>query len=269
MTIDPTMELARRIRIHSLEMVHKVNASHIGSCLSIADLLAVLYEKILLFKSDDPKFVERDRFILSKGHAAAALYAVLSEKGFFPVHLLDEYCQNGSILAGHASHYVPGVELSTGSLGHGLPVACGIALSGKRQKSSYRSFVLMSDGELDEGSNWETILFAPQHKLDNLVVIVDYNKFQGFGAVKDVIDLDPMVDKWCAFNWAVREIDGHDCNEIEKALKAIPFEKNKPSVIIANTVKGKGVSYMENTLAWHYKSPDSEQLKQALEELRA
>jgi len=262
-----TKELARKIRIHALKMVHRANASHIGSCLSIADLLAVLYETTLQYKADNPQYLDRDRFILSKGHAAAVLYAVLAEKGFFPIQQLNDYCSNGSMFAGHASHHVPGVELSTGSLAHGLPVACGIALAGKRQNSTFRSFVLMSDGELNEGSNWEAILFAPQHKLDNLVAIVDYNKLQGFGAVKDVIDLDPIVDKWKTFNWSVREINGHDHCEIEKTLKAVPFEKNKPSIIIAHTIKGKGVSYMENTLAWHYKSPNSEQLKLALEEL--
>jgi transketolase len=194
-----TIELAKIVRIHALEMVHKANSSHIGSCLSIADLLSVLYEKALKVDVSRPQWKERDRFILSKGHAAAALYAVLARKGFFPLQRLDAYCQNGSILAGHASHYVPGVELSTGSLGHGLPVACGMALAGKRQLKAYRVFALMSDGELNEGSNWEAILFAPQHQLDNLVAIIDFNKMQGFGSVKDVIDLDPVVDKWRAF----------------------------------------------------------------------
>lgn len=234
----------------------------------MADLLAVLYGKILRIDAANPKWAERDRFILSKGHGAAILYAVLAEKGFFSKELLNTYYQNGSFLAGHAnSHNVPGVEVSTGSLGHGLPIGCGMALAGKRGNKPYRVFVIMSDGELDEGSNWEAILFAPQHKLDNLVAIVDYNKIQSFGTVSEVLDLDPLADKWLSFRWAAREIDGHNYKQIESTLESIPFEQGKPSVIIAHTVKGKGVSFMENQLAWHYKSPDDKQLAQALAEL--
>jgi len=266
--IDPISLLAKEIRAHALMMVHRTNASHIGGCLSMADLLAVLYSGILCLDPETPKWAERDRFILSKGHGAAILYAVLAEKGFFQKELLNTYYQNGSSLAGHAnSHGVPGVEVSTGSLGHGLPIGCGMALAGKRGNKPYRIFVMMSDGELDEGSNWEAILFAPQHKLDNLVAIVDYNKIQGFGTVSEVIDLEPLADKWRAFRWAVREIDGHNYKQIESTLRSTPFEPGKPSVIIARTVKGKGVSFMENQLVWHYKSPDDKQLAQALAEL--
>ncbi len=261
-------ELARVIRAHALRMVHKTKASHIGSCLSIADILAVLYSQILRINPSLPAWPERDRFILSKGHAAAILYAALAERGFFPLEQLDTYCQQGAKLSGHVtSHGVPGIEMSTGSLGHGLPVGCGMALAGKRAAKSHRVFVLLSDGEFDEGSNWEAILFAPQHHLDNLVAIVDYNKIQSFGAVKEVVDLDPLADKWRAFRWAVREVDGHDYSQIERTLKSVPFESGKPSVMIAHTIKGKGVSFMENRLAWHYKSPDTEQLAQALNEL--
>jgi transketolase len=236
----------------------------------MADLLAVLYGKILRVDPGHPNWVERDRFILSKGHGAAILYAVLAECGFFPKKWLDTYYQDGSVLAGHVtSHGVPGVEVSTGSLGHGLPVGCGMALAGKRANMPYRIFVMLSDGELDEGSNWEAILFAPQHQLDNLISIVDYNKIQSFGAVSEVLELAPLADKWRAFRWAVREIDGHDHAQIESALSSVPFEPGKPSVIIAHTVKGKGVSFMENQLAWHYKSPNAEQLAQALAELGA
>jgi transketolase len=262
--------LANRIRARALKMVHKANASHIGTCLSMADLLAVLYGKILRVDPAWPDWVERDRFVLSKGHGAAIYYAVLVERGFFPEEWLNSYCQNGSTLAGHVtSHGVPGVEVSTGSLGHGLPIGCGMALAGKREKKLYRVFVLLSDGELDEGSNWEAILFAPQHRLDNLVAIVDYNKIQGFGSVSAVMELDPLADKWRAFGWSVREIDGHDHAQIETALSSVPFESGKPSVIIAHTIKGKGVSFMENQLEWHYRSPNSEQLTQALSELGA
>jgi transketolase len=236
----------------------------------MADLLAVLYSKILHIDPTSPDWPNRDRFILSKGHGAAIVYAVLAERGFFPLEYLDTYCQDGSKLAGHiTSHAVPGVEVSTGSLGHGLPIGCGLALAGKRDSRPYRVFVMLSDGELDEGSNWEAILFAPQHQLDNLIVIVDYNKIQSFGSVKDVLELEPLADKWRAFRWAVRETDGHDYEQIEDVLTDVPFEPGKPSVIIAHTVKGKGVSFMENRLAWHYKSPNDEQLAQALAELRA
>jgi len=261
-------ELARAIRAHVLRMTHKANASHVGSCLSMADILAVLYGGMLRVDPARPDWADRDRFILSKGHAAAAVYAILAECGFFPKEWLDTYCQDGSRLAGHITHHgVPGVEVSTGSLGHGLSIGCGMALAGKRDGRPYRVFVMLSDGECDEGSTWEAVLFAPHHRLDNLIAIVDYNKIQSFGTVKEVLDLEPLADKWRAFRWAVREIDGHDCEQIEGALTSVPFEPGKPSVIIAHTVKGKGVSFMENQLAWHYKSPDDEQLAQALAEL--
>ena len=251
-------------------MVHSASASHVGSCLSIADILAVLYGGVLRVDAGRPNWPERDRFVLSKGHAAAALYAVLAECGFFPKEWLDTYCQDGSRLAGHVtSHGVPGVEVSTGSLGHGLSIACGMALAAKRDKRPFRVFALLSDGECDEGSIWEAALFAPHHRLDNLVAIVDYNKIQSFGTVKEVLDLHPLADKWRAFRWAVREIDGHDYAEIQAALAAIPFEPGKPSAVIAHTVKGKGVSFMENQLAWHYKSPNEEQLAAALAQVEA
>jgi transketolase len=238
-------------------MVYQAGASHIASCLSIADLLAILYGCILKV---DPKAKghQRDRFLLSKGHAAAALYATLAECGFFPIEDLDHYRQAGSLLLGHSSHCVRGVELSTGSLGHALPVACGLALAAKRDGRAERVFALLSDGELDEGSNWEAALFAPHHQLDNLTVIIDFNKIQSFGAVRDVLDLDPIGDKSKAFRWATREIDGHDLTQILSTLNSLPIETGKPSFILANTIKGKGVSFMEGKLVWHYKSPTAE-----------
>lgn len=266
-TYQETRKLAQQIRSQTLKMVHRANASHVGSCLSIADLLAVLYGQILKIDPANPNLPERDRFILSKGHATAILYAVLAERGFFPLELLETYCQDGSLLTGHVSHEVPGVEVSTGSLGHGLPIGCGMALAAKRDGESHRVFVLLSDGELDEGSNWEAILFAGHHLLDNLVAIVDYNKIQSFGNVKEVLDLEPLADKWQAFNWAVREIDGHNLEEIAHCFSQVPFEVGKPNIVIAHTIKGKGISFMENQLAWHYKSPNAEQLSQALTEL--
>lgn len=270
MAVDPeitTQELARRIRAHAVRMVHHANASHIGTCLSIADLLAVLYHSVLRVDPKQPKWPERDRFVLSKGHGAAAIYSVLAECGFFPPAMLNNYCDDGTCLAGHASHHMPGVDFSTGSLGHGLSLGCGVALAAERDGQSFRAFVQLSDGECDEGSTWEAILFAPHHHLDNLVAIVDYNKIQSFGTVKEVLDLEPLADKWRAFGWTVREIDGHDHAQIHAALHAVPFETGRPSVVIAHTVKGKGVSFMENKLAWHYKSPSAEQLAQALAEL--
>ena len=177
----------------------------------------------------------------------------LAESGFFPKEWLESYYLDGTRLAGHATHKgTPGFELSTGSLGHALPVACGMTLAGKRDGKDYRAFVVLSDGECDEGSNWEAALFAPQHELDNLVVIIDYNKIQSLGRVKEVIDLDPLADKWRAFSWGVRELDGHDLAALDDALSNVPFEQGKPSCIVAHTVKGKGVSFMEDKLLWHY-----------------
>ena len=236
----------------------------------MADLLAVLYGDVLRLRPQEPQWSGRDRFLLSKGHAAAIYFAVLAESGYFPVEQLDTYCKDGSCMGGHVMHEgVPGVELSTGSLGHALPVGCGMALAAKSDGLDHKVFVLLSDGELDEGSNWESILFAPHHKLDNLVAIVDYNKIQSFGTVKDVMELEPLADKWRSFRWAVREIDGHDHDAIRQTLREVPFEEGSPSVVIAHTVKGKGVSFMENLLAWHYRSPNAEQLSAALAEVEA
>jgi transketolase len=236
--------------------------------LSIADLLAVLYGTILHQKPGEPEWPNRDRFILSKGHACAALYAVLAESGFFPLEWLERFYQNGSPLAGHATHKdVPGVEVSTGSLGHGLPIAAGMALAAKRDGKSYRVFCLLSDGECDEGSTWEAALFAPHHRLDNLTAIVDYNKIQSLGSVKEILDLDPLAEKWRAFGWAAREIDGHDLTAISDALTQVPYESGRPTCIVAHTVKGKGVSFMEDKLLWHYRAPLGEDYPRALAEL--
>ena len=259
--------LATCIRVHALKMVHRAKSSHIGGSLSVADLLAVLYSRVLRVDPARPDWPDRDRFILSKGHACAAVYAVLAEQGFFPKEWLETYCLDGSYLPGHITWSVPGVEVSTGSLGHGLSIACGMALAGKWGGHPYRVFVILSDGECDEGSTWEAVLFASHHQLDNLIAIVDYNKIQSFGTVKEVLDLAPLSEKWQSFRWAAREVDGHDLEQIENALQGVPFQPGKPSCIIAHTIKGKGVSFMENQLAWHYKPPDDDQLRQALTEL--
>ncbi len=266
---DPDLKaLAHQLRVHSLKMTHRANASHIGSSLSMVELLAVLYGSILRVDPKLPDWPERDRFILSKGHGCAAYYAILAEMDFFPTEWLDTFYQDGSRLAGHATHSdVPGIEISTGSLGHGLSVSTGMALASKRDGRLYRIFCLLSDGECDEGSTWEPILFAAQHKLDNLIAIVDYNKIQSLGTVKEVIDLHPLADKWRAFGWAVHEIDGHNLDEIEASLKVVPYETGRPSCVIAHTIKGKGVSFMENKLLWHYRSPQGEEYQAALAEL--
>lgn len=262
-----TAVLARHIRARAVEMVARANASHIGGALSMADLLAVLYGEVLRVRAEEPRWPERDRFILSKGHSCTALYAALALRGFFPEEELKTYGRDGARLMAHISHKVPGVEFSTGSLGHGLPFGCGKALAANRLGQPWRVFVMLSDGELDEGSNWEAILFAPQHRLDNLTAIVDYNKIQSLGSVSEVLELGPLAEKFRAFRWAVREIDGHNHGEIRAALGALPWEPGRPNCLIAHTVKGKGVSFMENKLLWHYRSPNAEQLQQALREL--
>ena len=263
-----SVALGRRIRRDVLRMVHRANASHVGTCLSMADILAVLYSGVLRVDPRRPDWSERDRLILSKGHGGAALYAVLAERGFFPRAWLDDYCGDGARLAGHATHHgVPGVEVSTGSLGHGLALGCGMALAAQRAGGDSRTFVILSDGECDEGSTWEAALFAPHQRLENLVAIVDYNRLQSLGSVAEVLELEPLAEKWRAFRWSVREIDGHDHAALREAFAGIPYEPGRPSLVLAHTVKGKGVSFMEGELAWHYKAPDAAQLAVALAEI--
>ena len=260
-------DLATKIRANSLRMTHGGQSGHVGSMLSMADILAVLYESILRVKPESPDWPERDRFILSKGHGGGAVYAVLAEKGFFPKEWLKTYYKDNGKLSGHISHHVPGVEFSTGSLGHGLPVAAGMALAARHVDAKHRVFCLLSDGDCDEGSTWEAIMLASQHELSNLIAIVDYNRVQALGHVGDVIELEPFAQKMEAFGWAVREIDGHDYMQIEGALSDLPLEDSKPSFIIARTTKGKGVSWMENTVSCHYGAVNDQELAQALIEL--
>lgn len=261
--------LAKAIRRHALHMTHWGKSSHIGSVFSSADILAVLYAKVLKVDPANPKWADRDRFILSKGHAGAGVYAALAEMGFMPVETLRQHYQDGSILSGHISHKgVPGVELSTGSLGHGLPVATGIAYAGKLDRKSHRVVVLMSDGECDEGSNWEAILFAGHHQLSNLVVVVDYNKIQSLKPTEDTIGLEPFADKWRAFRWDVISVDGHDHAALEAAL-VVDSTRSKPLVLLADTTKGKGVSFMENSVLWHYRTAQGGEFAAALAELDA
>jgi transketolase len=260
-------QLAKEIRIHSLRMTNGGGGSHIGSIFSCADILAVLYGGVLRVDPIIPEAPDRDRFVLSKGHAGAGLYAALATRGFFPVERLQEHYQNGSELCGHVSHKLPGVDLSTGALGHGLSVATGMAYGAKLDDRPHRVFCLLSDGECNEGSTWEAILFAGHHHMDNLVAIVDYNKIQGLAPIGEVIELAPFADKWTSFGWGVQEIDGHSHTALNNVFDEIPFVSGKPSCLIAHTVKGKGVSFMENTVLWHYRIPRGAEFDAALAEL--
>jgi len=259
--------LAQLIRGYAVKMTNCRSSGHVGSSLSMADIVAVLYERVLRVDPANPRWPDRDRFILSKGHAAAGVYGALVEKGFFPREWVDTYYGDDGKLCGHISHHVPGVEFSTGSLGHGLPVAAGMALAAKRNKRGHRIFCLMSDGDCNEGSTWEAIMFAAQHGFDNLTAIVDANKIQALGKVTDIINMEPFAEKVEDFGWAVDEIDGHDFDQIEKALLAVPFRKGKPSFIIARTVKGKGVKSIENTVSSHYRCIPDGELKAVYAEL--
>jgi transketolase len=265
--VSHSRDLALRIRRQALGMVARARASHIGSALSIADIVAVLYGGILRSDPANPAWRARDRFLLSKGHACVAVYATLAEAGFFPPALLETYGEDFSTLMAHISHKVPGVEFSTGALGHGLPFGVGKAIAAAWMGADWRTFVLMSDGEWGEGSNWEACLFAAHHKLDRLTAIIDYNKLQSLGTVEQTLRLEPLADKFVAFGWAVREVDGHDHAALHAALAAAPWTPGKPNMLIAHTTKGKGVSFMENRVEWHYKNPNAEQLAAALAEL--
>lgn len=266
-SIDRYANLATKIRGHCLRMTHRGRSGHVGSMLSMADILSVLYQGILRVDPQHPDWDGRDRLILSKGHGGGAVYAALAELGFFPREWLDTYYLDNGRLSGHISHHVPGVEFSTGSLGHGLPVALGMAIAARRAGAGHRVVCLVSDGDCNEGSTWEAVMMAAQHGLDNLTVIVDYNRVQALGKMEDVIEMEPFARKLQDFGWAVREIDGHNYRAIEGALSELPFESGKPSWLLARTVKGKGVSWMEGTVACHYGAVSDEQLAQALKEL--
>jgi transketolase len=250
-------------------MIAAAKSSHIGSVLSIADIVAVLYGAVLRHRPQFPDWPDRDRVILSKGHAAAAIYAALAQCGYFPVNQLETYYSDGSALSGHVSHCgVPGVELSTGALGHGLSVGAGMAFNAKRRALKFRVFVLMSDGECDEGSIWEAAMFASHHRLEDLRVIVDYNELQSLTTTHDTLELEPFADKWKAFGWDVVEVDGHDLEALENAMDG-PEHGGSPKCVIAHTIKGRGVSFMERSVLWHYRSPAGDELLAALRELGA
>lgn len=227
---------------------------HVGSSLSLVEILRVLYDDVLSYRAQEPKWKMRDRCILSKGHGCLALYAILADKGFFPREELARQCTPGALLGGHPDPHIPGVEASTGSLGHGLGLGVGMALAARMRRADYRVFVIMGDGELQEGSIWEAALTASKYHLSNLVAIVDYNKLQSYGPVSDVLPLEPLADKWRAFGFGVREVDGHDVGALGDAFKALPFENGKPNILIAHTVKGKGIPFAENDPDWHHKA---------------
>lgn len=253
-------QLAWLIRRHGIEMTHLSGGSHIGSIMSVADIVAVLYSDIMKYNSKEPKWAGRDRLIMSKGHAGASIYAALAEEGFFLVEELKTHYQNGSRLSGHVSHHIPGVDFSTGSLGHGLSVAAGMAYAAKKDRDDgHRVFVILGDGECNEGSVWEAALFANHFRLNNLVAIVDHNRMQSLDFNENTLEIESLALKWKAFGWNVIEINGNDHKELKKAFKKAEDNlvklPHKPTIIIADTIKGYGVSFMENDILWHYRFP--------------
>jgi len=262
-------EIAKKIRRRILNMIYMAKAPHIGSSFSIVEILVALYFKCLRISPDNCRDKNRDRFILSKGHGCPALYAVLADRGFLSSNILKGFGCNGGTLEEHpTSDLTKGIEVSTGSLGHGLSIGVGMAIAGKRDNNPYRVFVLLSDGETEAGFVWESAMFASHHKLDNLIAIIDYNKIQALGRIKEVIDLEPYSEKWRSFGWEVREVDGHNFAQIFSVFEKIPFRQGRPSAIIAHTVKGKGVSFMEDKLLWHYRCPDEKEYLGAIRELK-
>ncbi len=259
---------ARILRRDVIKMINKAGSGHPGGSLSAAEILASLYFHQMRYRPEEPKWPDRDRFVLSKGHACPVLYAALAESGYFSRDVLWTLRKMGSILQGHPDmRKAPGVEISAGSLGQGLPAANGMALAGKLDKKDYTVYVLIGDGECQEGAIWEAAMFASHRKLDNLVVILDYNRLQLGGVIEDILAIEPLVDKWRAFSWEVLEIDGHDIPKILEALETARKTKGKPVIIIAHTIKGKGVSFMENNPDWHGKAPNEKETEQALREI--
>ena len=272
MSFISSKELAYRIRCHALDMTNRGGTSHIGSIFSMADIVAVLYADVLNVDPANPRKPDRDRLVLSKGHAGAGIYAALAERGFFDPEQLKTHCQNGSILSGHVSHKgVPGVEASTGSLGQGMPMAMGMAMAAKMNGLKHHVHCIIGDGECDEGAVWEAALIAHQYKLDNFIVTIDYNKLQSIKPIEETIGLEPLEDKWRSFGWHVIRVDGHDHDALHRAYDEAnaALGGGKPVVVIADTVKGKGVSFMENDVLWHYRTARGEEYDAAWKELEA
>lgn len=259
---------AKQIRRDILEMGLRAGGCHLAPALSSADLVTALYFRIMHITPQNPKDDARDRFILSAGHKCALLYVALAHAGFFAHEVLDTFSRHHSILGGHPGTKIPGVEIPTGSLGHGLPIGVGLALGAKLQRKAYRVFVLLGDGEVPEGSNWEAAAQASHFRLDNLVAIVDRNRLCTDGTTEEVLTLEPLRERWASFGWAVREVDGHQMGAIVEALEAVPFVPNKPSLLLANTVKGKGISFIENRVEWHYRIPEGAEIELARRDLQ-
>ncbi|MGD9045197.1 MAG: transketolase [Desulfobacterales bacterium] len=269
MSVEELEQMAVVIRCDIIDMICTAAAGHPGGSLSATDLVTALYFRVMRIDPQNPDWPDRDRFILSKGHACPVWYAALAERGYFDKSHLKTLRQMGSILQGHPDmRKTPGIDMTAGSLGHGLPAGLGMALSGKLQQKDFHVFVIIGDGESQEGSIWEASMAAPNFKLDNLTAILDYNHLQNDYSVDDIMPIHPAVDKWRAFGWHVLEIDGHNMTQVVAALEEAKSHQGNPTMIVANTVKGKGVSYMENVCEWHGKAPCQEEADQALEELR-
>ena len=266
-TDSPLALKSLHYRRQLLQYIKKAGAGHTGGSLSCVDLLNVLYNRVLRVSPETFADPQRDRYVQSKGHSVEALYVVLADQGFFPIEELETLCAYRSHFVGHPTRKVPGIEQNTGALGHGLPICVGMALGGKMDGAAYRVFTLLGDGELAEGSNWEAAMSAAHYRLDNLMAIVDRNRLQITGPTREVCNSEPLAEKFAAFGWAVRQQDGHDLAGLEAQLQEIPFETGKPSLLIADTTKGKGVSFMENVVRWHHGVPDAAEYAAALEEL--
>jgi len=262
-------QMARNIRARIVENSHKTQTPHLGSCLSCVDILVAAYFAVLRIDPDKPADEDRDRFILSKGHAAPALFQVLARRGYYPESMLDSYGEDGGVFAEHppAPSHLPGIEAATGSLGHGFPMGLGMALAARIRKRPYKVIALVSDGECNEGSVWEAAMLAASQNVENLAVVVDFNKWQATGRSAEVMGHNSLVEKWRAFGWSAGEIDGHNMGELVRRLQQIPDRSGKPVAIVANTVKGKGVSFMEDDNNWHYRIPSAEEVKAAKREL--
>lgn len=268
MTDNDLQLKAIALRRAMLQLIYNAGAGHTGGSLSCLDILNVLYNRVLNVSPETFSDPKRDRYVQSKGHSVEALYAVLADRGFFPASDLETVCHYQSHYVGHPTRHIPGIEMNTGALGHGLAICNGMALAGKMDDAPYRIFTLLGDGELAEGSNWEAALAAAHYKLDNFVAILDHNTLQITGHTRDVMSTDPVDDKWRAFGWTVRIVNGHDYAELTRALTRPP-KPGKPTFVVANTVKGKGVSFMENAVKWHHRVPTETELKQAMTEFDA
>lgn len=260
---------ARDLRARIIETSSKTGTPHLGSCLSCVDILTVLYFAVLRIDPANPRDAARDRFILSKGHGAPALFQVLAKRGFYPEAMLDTYGQDGGVFAEHppTPDHLAGIEAATGSLGHGLPLGLGMALAGRIQQRAYNVYAVLSDGECNEGSVWEAAMLAAAQRVSNLCIIIDFNKWQATGRSREVMALDPLADKWRAFGWNAIEVDGHDMTALLNALQQHPAKDGRPTAIIAHTVKGKGVSFMEDDNNWHYRIPTADEVIKARQEL--